>query len=409
MKLAYFVWEFPPRIVGGLGTYADEITKKFAEMGHELNIFTMNADSSLKTNEIVSKGLTVHRPLVADASGIMPAFVDEELKKWGSGLKFFSDIMSYNLLSANKCVNQIAKEKNGFDMVVCHDWLSAIGGVVTKTNLKKPLVFHVHSTEYGRSGGKGGSNTVKELEYSAAANADMIITVSYAMQQELNSLKFPSATTRVMWNGVDEKKYDIRNIAPDQRMDYRRSRLGIADDEKMVFFAGRLTWVKGVDSLLRAMPSIIAKAPKTKLVILGRGEMADEIRNMIGQFSLEKNVILLDKWVEEPERIMLYACSDVVCAPSRYEPFGIISLEGMGMSKPVVVGVGGLREAVLDGKTGFYCNPDDPENIAGRIIDIITDEKLAKKMGTDGRARVEKFFTWKKIAGDTITLYETLF
>lgn len=407
MKIAYFVWEFPPRLVGGLGTYAGEITKKFAEMGHELDIFTMNADSSLKTNETVSAGLTVHRPIVADASGIMPSFVDDELKKWGSGLKFFSDIMSYNLLSANKCVNQIAKEK-GFDLVVCHDWLSAIGGVVTKTNLKKPLVFHVHSTEYGRSGGKGGSNTVKELEYSAAANADMIITVSYAMQQELNTLRFPLVKTRVMWNGVDEKKYDIRNIKPDMIADYRRSRLGIADDEKMVFFAGRLTWVKGIDSLVRAMPSIIAKAPKTKLVILGIGEMMGEIKNMVAQFSLEKNVILLDRWVEEDERIMLYASCDVACAPSRYEPFGIISLEGMGMSKPVVVGVGGLREAVLDGNTGFYCNPDDPENIAGRIIDILKDEKLAKRMGTDGRARVEKFFTWSKIAGDTIKLYETL-
>lgn len=406
MKIAYFVWEFPPRLVGGLGTYAGEITKKFAEMGHELNVFTMNDDSSLKTNETVMGGMTVHRPMLADASGVMPAFVDEELRKWGSGLKFFSDIMSYNLLSANKCVNQIAKQKS-FDIVVCHDWLSAMGGVISKANLKKPLVFHVHSTEYGRSGGKGGSNTVKELEYSAAANADMIITVSYAMQQELNTLKFPLVKTRVMWNGVDERKYDIRNIKPDRITDYRRS-LGIADDEKMVFFAGRLTWVKGIDSLVRAMPSILAKAPKTKLVILGRGEMTEEVRNMVGQFSLEKNVVLLDRWVEEDERIMLYASCDVACAPSRYEPFGIISLEGMGMSKPVVVGVGGLREAVLDCKTGFYCNPDDPESIAGRLVDVLSDEKLAKQMGTAGRERVEKLFTWGKIAADTIKLYETL-
>ncbi|MEW6328827.1 MAG: glycosyltransferase family 4 protein [Candidatus Micrarchaeota archaeon] len=404
MRIAYFVWEYPPRLVGGLGTYASEITRKFIEQGHELTIFTMNDDGKLKTREDMG-GIEVHRPMVADASNILPVFVDEEVKKWGTGVKFFSDILSYNILSANKFVNQVAKEKQ-FDIIACHDWLSCISGVVAKKNTNKPLVFHVHSTEHGRSGGKG-SKTVSDLEAFTASIADMIMTVSYAMQEELHILKYPQEKIRVSWNGVDEKKYNMDAMDRQKVKDYRAG-LGLKENEKMILFTGRLTWVKGIDNLVQALPSILTKAPDTKLVILGRGEMADTINNLGNQLKLHEKIVLIDRWVSEEERLLLYASSDVVCAPSRYEPFGIISLEAMGMKKPIVVGNGGLREAVLDGKTGFYCNPESPDSIAGALLKLLVDPELARTFGESGRKRVEKLFTWDKIAEDTIALYESL-
>ncbi len=404
MRIAYFVWEYPPRLVGGLGTYASEITRKFIQQGHELTVFTMNDDGKLKTRENMD-GIEVHRPMVADASNILPVFVDEEVKKWGSGVKFFSDILSYNILSANKFVNQVAKEKQ-FDIIACHDWLSCIGGVIAKKNMNKPLVFHVHSTEHGRSGGKG-SRTVSDLEAFTASIADMIVTVSYAMQEELHLLKYPQEKIRVSWNGVDEKKYNMDAMDKQKVHDYRTG-LGLKENEKMILFTGRLTWVKGIDNLVQALPSILTKAPDTKLVILGRGEMADTINTLTNQLKLHEKIVLVDRWVSEEERLLLYASSDVVCAPSRYEPFGIISLEAMGMKKPTVVGNGGLREAVLDGKTGFYCDPESPESIAGALTKILLDPELAREFGENGRKRVEKLFTWDKIAEDTIALYESL-
>ena len=143
MNIAYFVWEYPPRLVGGLGTYADEITKQYAEMGHELTVFTMNDGGKLPTNE--EKGrIAIHRPAIVDSSSIMPVFVDEELRRWGDGLRFFSDVLNYNILSAHKFINRTSKDKK-FDLIACHDWLSAMGGVVSKANTKIPMVFHVHS------------------------------------------------------------------------------------------------------------------------------------------------------------------------------------------------------------------------------------------------------------------------
>lgn len=409
LRLAYFVWEFPPRLVGGLGTYASEITKKFVEMGHEVEVFTMNDGNKLKTyeeNKTVKGGTFIHRPIVADSSGVLPIFVDDELKHWGSGMRFFSDVLSYNILSANKFANLVATQKD-FDLLVCHDWLSALSGCIAKTNTKKPLAFHVHSTEYGRSGGRG-SPTIKDLEYQTANNADLVVTVSYSMQEELNRLNFPAQKIRVMWNGVDEKKYAIQNYPKEVLDDYRK-KIGIAADEKVILFTGRLTWVKGVDTLVRAMPAIVSKNPKAKLIVLGRGEMEGEISALVKQLNLGKNVLLINRWVDEDERILLYASCDVVCAPSRYEPFGIVPLEGMALNKPVVVGVGGMRETVLEGKTGLWCNPDSPDDIAAKLLEIINDDKKARVMGNESRKRVEKVYTWTKIAKDTISLYETIY
>ena len=404
MRIAYFVWEYPPRLIGGLGTYAAEITKKFDEMGHKLVVFTMNDGEKLPRREQWNN-TTIHRPLLADATPVLPTFVDDEIKRWGEGLKFFSDILTYNFLSANKFSNEVARKEN-FDIVVCHDWLSAISGVIAKNSTKKPLVFHVHSTEFGRSGG-GGSQTIRDLEYSTANYADRIITVSSAMREELYKLHFPADRIRVCWNGVDEKKYDISRFSKQQIDDYRK-KLGVKENEKPILFTGRLTWVKGVNTLVNAMPEILRSCPEARLVVLGRGEMADELKVLARQLNITDKIIMIDKWVDEEERILLYASSYMVCAPSRYEPFGIVSLEGMSMKKPVLVGRGGLREAVVDGETGFYCEPDDAHDLAMKALKILNEPERAEKLGENGRDRVLKNFTWDKIASDTIQIYQNV-
>jgi glycosyltransferase involved in cell wall biosynthesis len=404
LRIAYFVWEYPPRLVGGLGTYAAEITKKFAELGHELVVFTMNDEGKLKTKDSLD-GIEIHRPILADATGVLPIFIDEEIKKWGSGMKFFSDVLTYNFLAANKFVNSVSREKD-FDLIACHDWLSSIAGIISKRNLNKPLVFHVHSTEFGRSGGDG-SQTIRGLEFETAKMADLIVTVSFAMREELYKLSFPADKIRVCWNGVDEKKYDVERIGKQKIGEYR-NKIGVREDEKIILFTGRLTWVKGINSLVRAMPEILSQAPKTKLVVLGRGEMAEELKVLASQLNVTDKIIFIDKWVEEVERLLIYASSDLVCAPSRYEPFGIVCLEAMSMKKPVIVGNGGLREPVVEGEEGYYCNPDNPHDIADKAIRILKDDELARQFGENGRRRVEGNFTWDKIARSTIDLYQAM-
>ena len=191
MKIAVFVYEYPPKIVGGLGTYAAEITRKFVLNDHDVTVFTMNDDaSSLPTREIW-RGIEIHRPLDLDISDSLPDVLAEDIKKWGSGIQWFSKTLLYNYLSAAKLVNElIRKEDIKFDVVVAHDWLSAIGGMTVKKEVGLPFAFHVHSTEKGRTFGKG-SVTVSSIELHAAKAADLIVTVSYAMKDELVGLGFP--------------------------------------------------------------------------------------------------------------------------------------------------------------------------------------------------------------------------
>jgi len=408
MRIAFFSWEFWPRLVGGLGTYAIEITKKFVEYGNEVTVFTLN-DGNLPTKENWN-GIEIHRPLILDSSNIFPIFVREDLKRWGHHLKFFSDIFAYNYLSASKLVNQIIrKEGRKFDIISFHDWLSAFAGIMIKNNIKIPSVFHVHSLEEQRSLG-GGSEVVKEVEREAARVADKIITVSYSMKEFMESLNYPKDKISVVYNGIDAKKYSLENVNW-ELVEKLKKRYEI-ENEKVIFFIGRLTWVKGVSNLIKAMPEVLKDFPNVKLIILGKGESYSDLIQLKQSLGLGKKVEIRSEWVSEEERIAHYALADLCVFPSISEPFGIVSLEAMSMEKPIVVGargISGLREQVIpsgENRTGVHVNGEDPNDIAWGIKVILENFEEAKKWGKNGRKRVLENFTIEKTANETLKIYE---
>ncbi len=411
LRIGFFVYEYPPQIVGGLGTYAEYITQEYVDLGHDVSVFTLN-NNGLKTREIM-KGVEVHRPQIADASNIWPFFVVDDLKKWGTNIKLFNDIFIYNILSATKFINGlIKKEGYKFDVVCCHDWLSSIAGLVIKNETNIPVVFHAHSTEWGRSGGPG-SEVVSHLERAMAQNSDKIITVSYAMQDDLTRHGWQPGKISVVWNGVDPKRYDPATV---QKQDVAtiRQKYGIPNDWNMLLFVGRLAWVKGVRNLLQAMPMVLKEYPHTKLVILGKGEEQGDIEETADRLNIKDNIVYRFDFVSEKERILHYAASDVCVFPSVYEPFGIVSLEAMSMEKPVVVGargVVGFKEQVVNGgpdQNGVHINGEDPADIAWGIKEVLRDPAKARDWGENGRRRVLEYFTWEKVALQTSKIYESL-
>jgi glycogen(starch) synthase len=411
LRICFFVWEYPPKLVGGLGTYAEYITREFIELGHDVTVFTLNP-GNLKTREVI-KGVEVHRPLIADASNVFPMFVTDNLKKWGANIRFFNDIFIYNILSATKFINDlIRKESYKFDVVAVHDWLSSIAGIIIKNETEIPVVFHVHSTEFGRSGGQG-SEVVSHFESATAQAADHIITVSHAMKEDLNRHGWSAQKISVVWNGVNPERYDPKKCSP---KDIKRIRdnYGIKDDECMLFFLGRLTWVKGVRNLIQAMPTILKDYPKTKLVILGKGEEQKDIDETASRLGIKDNVVCRFDFVPEEERILHYAASDVCVFPSVYEPFGIVSLEAMAMAKPLVVGahgVVGFREQVINSgpeQNGIHVNGENPADIAWGVKEVLKDPERAKMWGKNGRERVLRYFTWGQVAEQTLQIYQAL-
>jgi len=413
MKIAVLVYEYPPKIVGGLGTYAAEITRKFVLLGHDVTVFTMNDDEgSLPTRELL-RGIEIHRPVHIDISDSLPDVIAEDIKKWGRGIQFFSKILMYNYLSASKMVNELVRSEDfKFDLVVAHDWLSIIAGISIKKELGIPLVFHVHSNERGRTLGNG-SAVVSNIENRGGQMADRVITVSYAMQDELIQAGFPAEKIRVCYNGVDPKKYSPDQVSQ-KRIDAIRQRYGLSNEDMMILFVGRLVWIKGVDKLIRAMPHVLQKVPNAKLVIVGLGDMRDYLEGLVRNLHLEDVVKFRFEFIPEEERIAHYASCDVAVYPSLYEPFGIVTLEAMSMEKPVVVGAAGtsgMREIVSitgSDKCGFHINPNDPTDIAWGIVSAIKDPAKRVQFGRNGRKRVLEHFTWDAAAKSTIKSYSEL-
>jgi glycosyltransferase involved in cell wall biosynthesis len=407
MKITYFVDEFPPFFRGGLGTYAMEITKEYVKKGHKITVFSRNSGKDATSD--VWNGVKVNRPLLMKMIDVLPVVTPGDVMHWDrNGQNFFVETMLYNLLSASKLINDLVPKGNAFDIAVSHDWLAFTAGMLARENLPLPLVVHFHSTEQGRTG--GGSATIQEIERLAAQKADLIVTVSYAMRDELVRLGYPENKIRVVYNGVDTKKY-APNSFSDKEIKAFRKKIGIGNSP-MMFFVGRLTWVKGADTLTMAMAQIVKDIPDAKLVIVGSGEQEEMLRNIVRQYGLEDNVIFNFKYISEDERRLYYAASDLCIFPSKYEPFGIVSLEAMAMGKPVIVGASGtsgFREQVIpvgENICGFHINPHDPSDIAKYAVIVLKDKALQKTMGANARKRVLEAFTWDKAARDTILVYE---
>ena len=411
MRIAFFVVEYYPRIIGGLGTYAVELTKQYVEQGHDVVVFTLNPGRQLLTHELW-RGISIHRPQITDLSSVFPLFVTEDLRKWGENLQSFCDVFSYNHLSASKFVNElIRKKQEKYDIVAVHDWLSAPSGLIVKKELPQmPVVYHVHSTEQQRSQSQG-SEVIRFFERQMADTADTVVTVSYAMKDYIGSIGYPKDKIRVAWNGVDPDKYSLASVKLSE-IETLKQKYKIKPGEQVLLFVGRLTRVKGVANLVQAMPQVLSVFPKTRLVILGVGEEYAGLVQLTIRLGIADKVSFRTEFIPEHERIVHYAMSDVCVFPSITEPFGIVCLEAMAMGKPVVVGargISGFREQVIPsdpGRTGTHVNAEDANDISWGLKETLIDPEQAMKWGQNAVKRVQQFFTWKAVAENTLNIYQ---
>jgi glycogen synthase len=412
LSIAHFSWEYPPKIWGGLGTFATELTKQQKMVGHDVTVFAVNDRNRLKSFHEWN-GISVYRPKIIDFTDSLSLLSNTDLRQWGDHLSFFSTVLSYNILSASKLVDELSNSHQlSVDIIDAHDWLGILGGIMVKQEMKKPLVFHVHSTEQGRSAG-AGSPTVSSIEKHGGDIADGVITVSYAMRDELVNLGFPEEKIHVCWNGIDPEKYNPSVIQQEQSKKLRRQ-YGVADDEIFLFFIGRLVTVKGISQLIEAMPDIINSYPKVKLVVLGVGDLEGQLKSRVAELGVSDHVVFRTEFVSEEERILHYAASDIVVLPSLYEPFGIVCTEAMSMKKPVVVGargVTGMREQIVaegDDQCGIHINPYDPNDIAWGVKELVSRRSEWDRFGENARNRVFKLFTWEKITEKTTEIYHRI-
>jgi len=370
-------WEFPPNIVGGLGTYQDELYKRLGKKFH-ITAIPLMREGDKRVNEIVNNcdvRRIKPRPELFDAYKLIHA------DDWYVGGSYFD----FTLQSI-----EILCSMSKLDLIHTHDWLGMWAGLVASKHLNKPWVATMHSCEIGRS--PNPNQWVVEIE-KLGARADRVIAVSNGTKDELIRMGYPKDKIEVIHNGIDMKKYDPQKIDRESS----RKKLGF-NNKKVIFFVGRPVREKGIDTLLRAFDEVKKEMNDVKLVLLSRGDIQ----------SLSPDVIHINSFVTERERIELISASDVFVVPSLYEPFGIVAVEGLAMSKAVIGSrTGGIKEIIEDGKSGLLFEPGNHMELADKIKFLLKNESEKKRMEGNARKRAA-YFSWEKNAKKVASIYKGL-
>lgn len=229
---------------------------------------------------------------------------------------------------------------------------------------------------------------------------DRLIAISSYVERRLAGFTgLGNGAIETVYNGVDTERFD-----PSISGDALRQRLG-AEDDFVVLYVGRLAWNKGIEYLIEGMEGIRREVGNSRLLICGRGRLEADLKEKVRATGLQKEVNFLGA-VPDEALPYYYACSDVVVAPSVFEPFGVVPLEAMSMRKPVVAcNVGGMPEAVRDGQTGLLVSPRDPGAISEAVISLRNDPGLARRLGLNGRRLVEDEFSLKVMTERTKRSY----
>ena len=399
MQIAYFSTEYPPQVYGGLGVYADNISRSLAALGQRVTVFSWGSEKTPRQETM--NGVEVFRETPLPMRDGMEIFLSPQTLSWGEGLEYLLNLFSYNQLALDDLM-----QEGRFDLLVAHDWLALPGGMAARRS-GIPLIYHVHGLETGRS--SSPNPQLVALEHKGAEVADLVITVSQAMKRELASQGILPEKIRVCYHGVDCDFFDPDKVDEKARTDLRDS-YGFDEDDIVILFVGRLEPVKGVRELFAALPGVKAEHSRVKLLVLGVGSLEDWARDEAGR---QGNITLVTDFLNAEDKRLHYAIADLCVFPSLYEPFGIVGLEAAAMGKAAVVGAAGtsgLAEIVVnpgeDEPSGVHVNARDPADLTWGINLALEDEERLVAWGRNARKRAQTTFSWQKAAESTLAIYE---
>jgi glycogen(starch) synthase len=293
----------------------------------------------------------------------------------------------------------------GFDVIHAHDWLSGVAGVGLKHLYRRPLITTMHSTEYGRRAGihNDFQQSIHEIEGWITHESWRVITCSYYMRSHVAwCFHLPEDKISVIPNGVDVTKFSFN-------FNYWEVRNRFAhESQRILLFVGRLVPEKGLDTLINALPIILANGVNVKLVVVGEGPQKEMYQGMVNGYGLHEKVFFaghIDDWTLRA----LYRVADVTVVPSKFEPFGIVALEAMAAHCPLVTTTtGGLNEIVDDGSTGLKVPTDDPNALAGAVLRIVRDVGFKNYIVENAYRKCLWNYNWDKIAEWTSGVYDAV-
>ncbi len=387
-----FGWEFPPNSSGGLGTACYGLTKALSSQGAQITLVLPTATE--ETDASFLKVINANLRVIKIRSALRPYLTPEQYAHstrgphkslYGSSL--FEETHRYALAA-----EEIASQEE-FDIIHCHDWMTFEAGIRAKRVSGRPLVVHVHATEYDRTGGHSANQPVQEMERRGILEADAVITVSsYTRQKVMEHYAPEPSKVHVVHNAVEQTP------APAE-LDF-----GIRKHHKIVLFLGRLTLQKGPDYFLHAAKKVIEYEPDARFVMAGTGDMMGLLMNKAAELGLADKV-LFTGFIKGEGVDRLYRMADVYVMPSVSEPFGITALEAQKNRTPVIVsknsGVTEVMKHCL--KVDFW----DTNQLASKIIGVLRYKELSQCMSAEGE-REAAGISWDKAARKCLRIYSSL-
>ncbi len=384
MRIALFTWESMHSIsVGGVAFHVTELACALERKGHEVHVFTRMGREDHAWYERIH-GVHYHRCPYPSSQD----FVEEVNNMCRSFVHSFFE--TENLVGR-------------FDIIHAHDWLTSNAVVWIKEGRNHKAIVTIHSTEYGRCGNHffgGNSARIRDHERHGTFCADRVIAVSNALKNEIMWMyNLPNWKVFSIYNGINYRNYDGWIDPAAVRKSY-----GVGPMDPMVLFVGRMVYQKGPDLLLEAIPHILKFHNNAKFVFAGDGEMRWGIEERAHHMGIAHATRFLgyhNGW----RLVDLFKACDLVCIPSRNEPFGIVILEAWSAGKPVVASLnGGPGEIVWHDVNGLKIYPH-PDSVAWGIGSSFADFDHARWMGRNGRIAVETAFSWDVIADQTLAVY----
>ena len=426
MRVLMFGWEFPPHISGGLGTACYGLTKGLTELRqtdvifvipkafgdeHHKNLQLIGANqiavsqkaySFFEANETMEL-VEVDSPLIPYVSET--EFWELKSKRYTSQPRFiqtdegfkvnFSGKYSGNLMVEIKkyaLVAGVIATENSFDIIHAHDWLTFQAGITAKKATGKPLVIHVHATEFDRSGGNVNPR-VYAIEREGMETADHIIAVSELTKNIIvDKYGIKPHKITVVHNAVEP--------VDESEIKHRENRL----NEKIVTFLGRVTMQKGPEYFIEAAALVLKKMNNIRFVMAGSGDMLYPMIMRVAELGIADRFHFTG-FLNSGDVHQLLRMTDVFVMPSVSEPFGIVPLEAMQFNVPVIIShQSGVSEVIKHAvKIDFW----DTLAMADSIYGLLKYNALSRHFKSGGKTEVEHL-EWIHSARKVIQVYHSV-
>ncbi|MFH1399953.1 MAG: glycosyltransferase family 4 protein [Nanoarchaeota archaeon] len=402
MKVLMFGWEFPPVYSGGLGTACHGLTKGLVNQGVAVTFVMPKGPPDIDGGHVkllVADNLKIENLKITKVESLLLPYLtsgsyESRYRAWtktspeAPGALYGKDIY-HEVWRFGEKAKLIAMDEPDVDVIHAHDWMTYPAGINAKEATGKPLVVHIHATEFDRTGFNSINQYVYDIERKGLHAADRVIAVSeYTKNVVTTHYGVPPDKVTVVHNAVDFS--DVPNV---QR---------IPKSDKIVLFLGRITLQKGPDYFVRAAKRVLDIDPNVTFIMAGSGDMTNRMIEMSSHLGIASKMLFAG-FLTGKDIDHAYRMADVFVMPSVSEPFGITPLEAMRNGTPVIISKqSGVSEVIRHClKVDFW----DIDDMADKILTTLRYGSLHGQLKDSGLEEV-RTFNWSVPAQKCKNVYE---